>query len=79
MFYKITYDKAISFKREECTWGKVSVNRITEMVAANPIASEKKKLLVMRESKTHDALRILIIYWLCIHITKKHGRALNYL
>jgi hypothetical protein len=51
LFYKLTPDQTLKFKKEKCTGGKMSNERVTVLVCANLDGSEKRKLLVMGKSK----------------------------
>lgn len=47
LFYKLTPDRTLKFKGEQCSGGKLSKERITVMVCANMSGNEKRKLLVI--------------------------------
>ncbi|KAK7579885.1 hypothetical protein V9T40_000514 [Parthenolecanium corni] len=51
IFYKLTPDKTLRLKNENCSGGKLSRERITVLVAANMNGSDKRKLLVIGKSK----------------------------
>ena len=44
-------DKTLRVKREKCTGGKLSKERVTVLVGANMSGSEKRKLLVIGKSR----------------------------
>lgn len=51
LFYKCTSDKTMTFKKETCSGGQRSKERITVLVGANMDGSEKLPLLVIGKSK----------------------------
>ncbi|TDG42349.1 hypothetical protein AWZ03_011237 [Drosophila navojoa] len=51
LFYKLTPDKTLNMKGEQCTGGELSKERITLLLAANMSGTLKKKLLVIGTSK----------------------------
>ena len=50
LFYKLTPDKTLKYKGENCSGGKMSKVRITVLVAANMCGTEKRKLFVIGKS-----------------------------
>lgn len=46
IFYKMTLDKILKFKREKCVEGKLSKECITVFVAINMSSTEKRKNIV---------------------------------
>ncbi|KAE9524452.1 hypothetical protein AGLY_015173 [Aphis glycines] len=52
LFFKLTPDKTLRFKGENCSGGKLSKDRITVLVAANMTGTDKRKLLVIGKSKS---------------------------
>ncbi|XP_069365886.1 tigger transposable element-derived protein 4-like [Maniola hyperantus] len=51
LFYKMTPDKTLQFKGEQCFNGKMSEMRLTIMVAVNMTGTTKKNLLIVGQSK----------------------------
>jgi hypothetical protein len=51
LFYKLTPDKTLKFKGEECKGGKLSKDRITVLLCANLSGNEKRKLLIIGKSQ----------------------------
>lgn len=51
LFFKLTPDKTLKFKGEKCVGGKLPKQRITVLVAANFTGREKRKLLVIGNSR----------------------------
>lgn len=47
LFYKLAPDRTMNFIGEKCVGGKLSKERITVLVCANMIGTEKRKLLVI--------------------------------
>ncbi|KAH9361444.1 hypothetical protein HPB48_003882 [Haemaphysalis longicornis] len=50
-FFKLLPSKSMTFKREKCTGGKLSKERLTVLVRANMSGSDMLKLFVTGESK----------------------------
>ncbi|KAL4090345.1 hypothetical protein QTP88_025202 [Uroleucon formosanum] len=51
LFFKCTPDRTLTFKGDTCQGGKNSKERVTVVVGANMIGTEKLKLLVIGKSK----------------------------
>lgn len=51
LFYKLTPDRTLRFKGEKCEGGKLSKERITVLIVANLLGTEKRKLLVIGKSR----------------------------
>ena len=50
LFFKCLPEKTLAFKGEKCHGGKRSKERVTVMVAANMIGTEKLKFMVIGKS-----------------------------
>ncbi|KAK9738597.1 DDE superfamily endonuclease [Popillia japonica] len=51
LFYKLNPDKTLRFMGETCSSGKMSKERITVLIAANLLGTEKRKLLIIGKTK----------------------------
>jgi hypothetical protein len=47
IFFRLTPDRTLKFKGEKCVGGKLSKERITDLVCANADGSKKRNLLVI--------------------------------
>lgn len=50
LFFKCLPDKTLTFKNQKCHGGKNSKQRVTLMLAANMVGSEKLKILLIGKS-----------------------------
>jgi len=51
LFYSLMPDKTLKFKDEKCIGGKLSNERVTVLVCANLLGTEKRQLFVIGEPK----------------------------
>lgn len=51
LFYKLTPDRTLKFKGEQCKGGKLSKERITALLCTNMSGKDKRKLLIIGKSK----------------------------
>lgn len=51
LFYKLTPDRTLKFREEQCKGGKLSKDRITVLLCTNMSGKDKRKLLVIGKSK----------------------------
>ncbi|XP_071497551.1 tigger transposable element-derived protein 6-like [Diadema antillarum] len=57
LFYRMTPDKTLAYKGQECHGAKLSKDRLTVMLCANMDGSEKMKPLVIGKSKNPRSLK----------------------
>lgn len=58
LFYKLLQKKTPSFRNEPCCGGKLSKHRVTFLVDANMVGSNKLQLLIVGKSKALSKLSV---------------------
>jgi len=71
VFFKLTPDKTLCFKRGTCSDAKLSKERITVQVAANMAKNNKIKLLIIENQKAQVVLKELHHFQYFMIITPK--------